>query len=241
MVDPSRLALVTVEEAIVRSENTAAFDSTSNAGDRTRPAPFITISRQPGIELEFLAQQLVETLNAQSPPSGPRWSEWDRQLIEKVAQQHGIPVEFIERVEQSRHSWIETLFSDLTGMPDEIVMVHRVRDAVRALAAQGHVVLVGHGSVFMTRDMPGGTHIRLVAPLRHRVATVARGHQISTVEAASRLKQAQRTWTAFLKRFWPIRNLAPETFAATFNTAVLDQNRLVQCIKDLVISPVRDR
>ena len=113
-------------------------------------------------------------------------------------------------------------------------MVHRVRDSVRALAAQGHVVLVGHGSVFMTRDMPGGTHIRLVAPLRLRVENFAHSFQVSTLEAAKRLKQAERRWTTFLKRFWPIQNLAPDRFAATLNTGLLDESRLVQCIVTLV-------
>jgi hypothetical protein len=86
----------------------------------------------------------------------------------------------------------------------------------------------------MTRDMPGGIHIRLVAPLRHRIENFARCFQISTLEAAARLKEAQRNWTSFLKRFWPIRNLAPETFAATLNTAVLDEGRHGKCIVSLV-------
>lgn len=201
---------------------------------RNRPPPFVTISQQVGVGLRSLPQQLVEALNAQSPSAQARWSAWDREVVEKVARDHSIPVQLIERIEEFGYSWIETFLSGFGGMPDEIAMVHRVRDTVRELAAQGQVVLVGHGSVFMTREMPGGIHIRLVAPLRQRTENLARNFQVSTFEAATRLKEAQRHWTAYLKRFWPIQNLAPETFAATFNTAVLDEHRLVQCITTLV-------
>jgi hypothetical protein len=201
---------------------------------RKRPPPFITISQQVGVGLRSLPQRLTEALNAQAPSAQAPWCAWDREVIEKVARNYHIPVQLIERIEESGYSWIETFLSGFGGLPDETAMVHRVRDTVRELAAPGYVVLVGHGSVFMTRDMPGGIHIRLVAPLRLRIENFAHCFQVSTLEAAARLKQAQRSWASFLKRFWPIRNLAPETFAATLNTGVLDEGRLVKCIASLV-------
>ena len=115
--------------------------------------------------------------------------------------------------------------------------MHRLRDTVRRLAAQGHVVLVGHGAVFMTRDMPGGIHIRLVAPLRQRTENLARSLQVPFSEAAERLKLLQRNWTAYLRRFWPTQNLAPETFAATFNATAVDQTHLVHCIVSVAVNP----
>lgn len=201
---------------------------------RKRPPPFVTISQQVGVGLRSLPERLVGALNAQSPSNQAGWTAWDRGVIEKVAKKYHIPVQLIESIEESGYSWIETFLSAFGGLPDEIAMVHRVRDTVRELAAPGYVVLMGHGSVFMTRDMPGGIHIRLVAPLRLRIENFAHCFQVSTLEAAARLKLAQRNWISFLKRFWPICNLAPETFAATLNTAVLDEERLVKCIVSLV-------
>jgi hypothetical protein len=195
-----------------------------------RLRPFVTISRQVGIGLPSLPQSLAEALGEQSSRDPPGWSVWDRELTEKVAADYHLPLQKIEQVEQSGYSWLDTFVSGLVGTPDDFAIVHRVRDAVRDLAAQGNVVLVGHGAVFMTSDMPGGVHVRLVAPLRYRVANFAHSLGVSIPEAAGSLQQAQRNWTEYLRTYWPTQSLAPETFAATLNTAALDEDRLVRCI-----------
>jgi hypothetical protein len=196
----------------------------------TPPHRFVTISRQIGVGLQSLPHSVATALSAQSSTDRPGWSAWDHELIEKVAVEYHLPMQTIERVEQSGYSWLDTFVSGLGGMPDEFAIVHRVRDAIRDLAAQGQVVLVGHGAVFMTSDMPGGVHVRLVAPLRHRTENFARSLHVTMPEAVSRLKQAQRKWAAYLRKYWPTQDLAPETFAATLNVAALDESRLVGCI-----------
>jgi hypothetical protein len=65
----------------------------------------------------------------------------------------------------------------------------------------------------------------------------ARSLGVSIPEAAGPLQQAQRNWTAYLRTYWPTQSLAPETFAATFNTAALDEDRLVRCIVSVTTQP----
>lgn len=220
------------EVAPMRTVNTRMRSTIRSASDATRSLPFVTISRQIGIGLSSLPQSVARAVTAQSTQS--QWSAWDREVIAKVAAEYHLPVQTIDRVEQSGYSWLDMFVSGLGGMPDDFAIVHRVRDTVRDLAAQGHIVLVGHGAVFMTNDMPGGIHIRLVAPLRHRVENFARCLHISIPEAAERLKEAQRSWTAYLRNYWPTQSLAPESFAATFNTVALDEDRLLRCIVSVV-------
>ena len=155
-------------------------------------------------------------------------------MIEKVSADYRLPVQAIERVEEEGYSWVDTFVSGLGGMHDEVAIVHRLRDSVRALAEQGNVVLVGHGCVFMTRDLPGGLHIRIVAPLRRRIENLARLMNVSTDEAAGRLRQSQRKWDRFLRRFWPLQSMKPETFAATLNSAVLSEDQVLHCVASLV-------
>lgn len=203
--------------------------------------PFVTISRQIGIRFPSLPQLVAKALSATPSTNQPAWSAWDREIIAKAVAEHDVPEQTIEYVEQSGYSWLDTFVSGLGGFPDEFAIVHRLRDTVQRLAAQGHVVLVGHGAVFMTRDMPGGIHIRLVAPLRQRTENLARSLQVPFSEAAERLKLMQRNWTAYLRRFWPTQSLAPETFAATFNAAALDQTHLVRCIVSVAVNPAAQR
>jgi hypothetical protein len=180
---------------------------------------------------------VANALSATPSANQPAWSAWDREIIEKAVAEYDLPQQTIEYVEHSGYSWLDTFVSGLGGFPDDFAIVHRLRDTVRRLATEGHVVLVGHGAVFMTRDMPGGVHIRLVAPLRQRTESLARSLQVPFSEAAERLKHLQRNWTAYLRRFWPTQSLAPETFAATFNVAAFDQAHLVRCIVSVAVNP----
>ena len=198
---------------------------------------FVTISRQIGIRFPSLPQLVAHALNATPSANQPDWSAWDRGIIAKAVAESNLPEQTIEYVEQSGYSWLDTFVSGLGGFPDDFAIVHRLRDTMRRLAAQGHVVLVWHGAVFMTRDMPGGIHIRLVAPLRQRTENLARSLHVPFSEAAERLKLLQRNWTAYLRRFWPTQSLAPETFAATFNAAAVDQTHLVHCIVSVAVNP----
>lgn len=221
---------------------TSSESHSSKAESTGGSAPsFVTISRQIGIRFPSLPQLVADALNATPSAKQPAWSAWDREIIAKAVAESNLPEQTIEYVEQSGYSWLDTFVSGLGGFPDDFAIVHRLRDTVRRLAAQGHVVLVGHGAVFMTRDMPGGIHIRLVAPLRQRTDNLAHGLQVPFSEAAERLKLLQRNWTAYLRRFWPTQSLAPETFAATFNAAALDQPHLVHCIVSVAVTPAAQR
>ena len=223
-------------------------DATPSKSNLSKPtaaggsaASFVTISRQIGIQFPSLPELVADALSATPSANQSPWSVWDRGIIAKAVAEYELPEQTIEYVEQSGYSWLDTFVSGLGGVPDEFAIVHRLRDTVRRLAAEGHVVLVGHGAVFMTRDMPGGIHIRLVAPLRQRTDHLARSLEVPFSEAAERLKVLQRNWTAYLRRFWPTQSLAPETFAATFNAAALDQTHLAHCIVSVAVSPVAQR
>jgi hypothetical protein len=200
---------------------------------QTGATRFITIARQVGAGGWSLPRRLMEALNAQALPGRTGWTAWERELIEKVADDYHLPVQAVEKLEQSGYSWVDTFISGLGGMPEEFAILHRVEESVRALAASGRAILVGHGSMFMSRDLPGGVHIRLVAPLPQRIENMAHRMHLSMQEAATQLKQSQHHWTAFLRRYWPAQSLAPETFAATLNTALMDEDHLVRCIVTL--------
>jgi len=205
-------------------------DGLSYEGTATR---FITIAWQIGAGGWSLPQRLAEAMNVHSSNKEPVWTSWDRELIDKVAADYHLPVQSIQKLEQSGYTWTDSFISGLGGVPDEFAILHRLKESVRTLAFSGRVILVGHGSVFLTRDIPGGLHIRLVAPLEQRIENVASRTHLSLHEAALHLKHSQRNWTRFIRRYWAEQSLAPETFAATLNTAGMDEDHLVRCIASL--------
>ncbi len=191
--------------------------------------PFITISQQAGAECFSLPQRVAQTLTA-IDPTGGAWSHWDQELVEKVSQSQHIPAQLITSLELSGHSWIDDMLTGISGRTDEMVIFHAIKQVVRELAQGGRVVLVGHGSVYLTRDLPGGLHVRLIAPMAIRTRNVAARFQIPPEKAVRRMRRLDRQREAFFNRFWPGLPLSAEMFAATLNIEKLDEDRLTQAI-----------
>ncbi|HSV16670.1 MAG TPA: cytidylate kinase family protein [Tepidisphaeraceae bacterium] len=206
--------------------------------------PFVTIAQQAGAESPALARRLTEMLSAREPRSSASsssspaaWSHWDQELIEKVSADSQIPADLISSLETSGHSWIDDLLAGVFQRPDDLVIFHRVKDCIRDLARAGHVVLVGHGSVFMTCDLPGGVHIRLIAPLRVRARNVAARFGLSYDQALRKMRRIDRQRRTFFRRFWPNQPLSPQIFSAVLNTALLDEDRLLRAIAAMLPPP----
>lgn len=195
--------------------------------------PFITIAQQIGAEIPTLPQRLSEILSAQAGGRAA-WSRWDRELISKVSQDSRIPADLIESVETSGHSWLDDLLNGIAGRVDEMVIFHRIRDAVRAVAQSGHAILIGHGSAYFTRDLPGGLHVRLIAPLPLRTRHVAERFNFTAEKAARHIRQIDRQRQNFFSQFGVRNTLDAETFSAVLNTAQLDEGRIVQAILAMI-------
>src|SRR5688572_16409454 len=136
--------------------------------------PFITISRQAGARGRTLARLLAAELN-RGKSEAASWTVWDRELVEKVSFEQHIPESLIESLDGPRRSWLESLRSAVLpgGQLDEFQVYRRVALIVRGLARAGRVIIVGRGGVYATHDLPGGVHLRLIAPLEYRIEHMA--------------------------------------------------------------------
>ena len=160
----------------------------SGSGDE--PSAFITISRQPGIATDEFARHLAKRLSS----SSAGWKVWDRELVEKVAADHHIVAELIAALGQSGRSWLEDFVQGLAisaGSLEELAMYRRVATTIRALAQAGNAIVIGRGAVHITANMPGGVHVRLVAPWGYRVWRLAEELGISRDEAAKEIERLE--------------------------------------------------
>ncbi len=205
----------------LRSQDAGQLRPTPCGGHDTE-LPFFTISRQAGAGGEPLAHRLSERLNLIEP--GERaWSAFDRELIERVASDHGISSELVELIGEGGRGWLEEMFETMTSRPlmrpGELEIYRMVAETVLALAEAGRVVLVGLGAAFITQQRTGGVHVRLVAPLSHRIEQTAWARQLTRREALEYIRRTERRREAFFRRFWPDHCLSAESFTVTFNTA----------------------
>jgi len=205
------------------------------------PAPFITISRQAGASGRSVAAQVVERLNGRDPDA-PQWTIWDDELVERVAHDAHLPGAKVAALEDVRPSWLEEALGSLvvsTPPVDEMTVYSRVSAAIRGLVAKGNVVIVGRGAVFVTDGIPGGIHVRLVAPIEQRIEWTARARKLSPEAATEWVHQTDAARKDFYHRHFPGRPFVPESFHATYNTAASGVEQIADSILALVPRDVR--
>ena len=226
-------------------KSAALAEGHEHSGITPRTIPFVTISRQAGAGGHSLAMQLVAMmtgLDAPGPTEAP-WAVWDHELVAKVARDHGLDEATVATLEEGHHPWFADLLAGLVGQdpskPDEFQVYKRVAAAIRGLARLGRAIIVGRGGAFITRDLPGGIHIRLIAQRAVRVAHMANLLKITETEAARQVDQIDHDREAFYRRYWPSASLSPERFTLTINTAGLSETTLAEIVKPLIVARLR--
>jgi cytidylate kinase len=199
--------------------------------------PFVTISRQAGAGGVTFSRLLAEYLNQRDWADHP-WQSFDRELVERIAADHHLSTDLIDSLEKNNPTWISDFIDGLSHAdktPSELSVFRRVVQTVRALARAGHVILVGLGGVLITRGMPWGVHVRLVAPFEWRVKNLARLQNISEEDARQRVTVLDRDRDAFLRKYWPNDGLLrPDLFHLTLNSAVLSEQEMIQATVPLI-------
>jgi cytidylate kinase len=201
-----------------------------------RPRAFVAISREAGAGASTLARQLVERLNRSG--ALPAWEPYDRELCEKIATEQQVSQQLVAGLEERSRHWLDEFFAGFPGSDgpeiSELTLFRRVATTVRALAQRGHVVLVGCGAPFITRDMPGAITVRLVAPLSYRVQAMARLWQASEDDALRRVKAIDAARAALYQKWWPGHALGPEEFMLTLNSGQLSEEEMAECLAGLL-------
>jgi cytidylate kinase len=234
-LDPVRGGEFRRAEAVLRSTTVPVRPG---GHDGPPHAVFVTISRQAGAGGTSVARALVERLNELDPRPNP-WTCWDQELVKKVAATSHVPERLIETLEENGAGWLLDVLSGLAtseeaARTDEFALVKVVSRAIYGLACAGRVVIVGRGGAFLTRPLPGGVHVRIVAPLEWRVAHMARLPDTTPAQAARRVEELDRRREAFYRRHWPGQSLRPDDFSATFNSAEVPVQVIAECAALLV-------
>lgn len=204
-------------------------------------SPFVTISRESGAGGWSLGRMLAERLN-EITPTGPAWRAFDRELVEKVAADSHISEELIASLGEKHRSWIDDLFAGLSDVtrsepPTEYMAFRRIAQTIRALSKTGRVIIVGRGGAHITRGMPGGIHLRIVAPIDFRVAEMSRKFKLAHSAAVARVRELDHNREQFVKRYFPSQPRPEDVYSMILNSAKLGEQAMVEC----VAAAVRDK
>jgi len=164
------------------------------------PGPAIAISRRTGSGAHEIAEQTARLLQEAEPKRSIPWTVFDRQLVEKVLEEHHLPQALARFMPEDRRSFIQDVMEELVGLrPPSWVMVPRIAKTVLHLATMGRVILVGRGANFITARMPNVFHVRLIASVPTRIERLQKQNGLTPEESASFVRNEDRAAGRYLK------------------------------------------
>ncbi len=173
------------------------------AGQTAHPMvsrPFITLSRETGAGATTLGEMLVPLLDAAVGEPGHGWVFMDKNLIAHALAQQNLPERMAKYLGEGRISEIQAVIGELMGLhPPLWELEQQVVEAVLQLAQLGRVILVGRASYVVTRSLPAGFHVRLVAPLEVRMKRIMRILNCSEATARAYILENDRGRERFLR------------------------------------------
>src|SRR5271165_4826704 len=105
---------------------------------QAKPAFTIAIGRQSGARGTTTARAVGERLG---------WAVFDRELVERIAQDMKLQASLLEGVDEEKVGWLQEFMESISSAPvvSDIAYVHHLVKTIASLAAHGDCVLVGRG------------------------------------------------------------------------------------------------
>lgn len=166
-----------------------------------RQRPAITLSRETGSGAHSVAERLATYLQEHGPKDTLPWTVFDRNLVEKVLEDHHLPKRLESYMPEDRVSMLNDTLEELLGLhPPTWTLVRQVTQTVLHLAQRGNVILVGRGAPVITAKLPHVFHVRLVSPIERRIERVRQLRQISAKAAAALIAKEDKGRRRYLRK-----------------------------------------
>jgi cytidylate kinase len=171
----------------------ALFQTTTykheEAADRS--AITIAINRQAGSRGAEIARLVGEKLD---------WPVFDRELVQRIAEQTGVRVHLLEGLDEKRSSWLRECIESFALRPTVHMPVYlrHLVETLGSLGVRGRCVIVGRGAAML---LPQDTtlRVRVVAELEDRIASAMKNQSLTREAARHWVEHTDRERGLFYK------------------------------------------
>jgi cytidylate kinase len=192
----------------------------------------VTISRQAGCGAVLVANKLVEYLQARTPHNESQWTVFDRNLVQKVLEEHNLPQRLAKFMPENWISEIEDIIDDLFGLhPPSEILVRQTAETILRLAKLGNVIIIGRGANVITAKLDSVFHVRLVAPLERRVERIQESDQLDEAGASELIRREDKGRTRYLKNYYHKDINDPVLYHLVINTGLSGYDDAAQIIE----------
>lgn len=200
----------------------------------------VTISRQAGCGALAVAQKLAEYLQSRSPKDACPWTVFDRNLMDKVLEDHNLPTRLARLLPENTVSKIDDILAELFDVrPSVETIVRQTTETVLRLAGLGSVILIGRGGTVITAKLPHVLHVRLVAPLEKRVEYAHKEYNKFNLTADQARKfclNEDRGRERYLKKYFNADINDPLLYHMIINTGLVNYDDAAKLIGDAVLN-----
>ncbi len=203
--------------------------------------PAVTISRQAGCGAQVVAEKLAARLQSRSPKNSPPWTVFDRNLMEKVLEDHHLPARIAKFLPEDRMTLVQDSMEELFGLrPGSWTVVHQTAETILQLAELGGVILIGRGGNVITAKLPNVFHVRLVAPLEKRIEHAHEFYNMTMKAARAFCLREDRGRRRYLKKYFVADVDDPLLQHLTLNTGLVSYDEAADIIANAVANKFND-
>jgi cytidylate kinase len=205
-----------------------------STGPRTPPR-IVTISRQAGTAAHDLADELVTGLQSRAPEGSCPWTVFDRNLVDRVLEDHDLPARLTRYMPEDRASELSDILDELFGLhPRSWTLVRKTADTILHLAELGNVVVIGRGANIVTAPLEHALHVRLVGSLERRIARTGRSGHLDPKAAEAYVRRVDLARRRYVKKYYGADIDDPLLYHLVINTDQVSHVEAARLIADAV-------
>ena len=197
----------------------------------------VTLSRQTGVGGHAVAENLASWLDARVPGEGRQWTVFDRNLVERVLEDHHLPAKLAHFMTEARRSAIEDMVEELLGLhPSSWTLAQQTTETILKLAELGHVVVVGRGANRVAAKLPHVFHVRLIGSEERRVEHVSHQLKLSAKAARAFIEREDQSKRRYLRKLFKADIDDPMAYHLILNMDSIEPKAAAEVIGHAVLT-----
>ena len=180
----------------------------------------ITISRAYGARGYRIGELIAKRLN---------WQVYSRKLVEHIAEtsklRHKIVSDFDEK---KKSQWFSSSLFNPNAYSSDKHYRHLIQ-VILSIADHGQAVIVGRGANFIT-EKENAIHVRVTAPLKHRIERYANKMKLSYKEARKIVESKDRERADYIKHYFNADIADPNHYHLVVNVEHLTNEQAARII-----------
>lgn len=190
---------------------------------KAKPAPVITISREPGSGGSEIARRLAQELKMDLVGA---------QIIQKIAESADISAKLIESLDEKqitrRDDWLSSLIETRHLWVDDYLRY--LTKVIGTFGKQGNFVIVGRGAQYILP--PEDTfRLRFIAAMEVKIQNVMRDFGSSKEDAEKYIIKTDSARRAYLRKYFNADVANPSDYDMVINTGKLGIDGSVEAVK----------